>query len=303
MNRPLVFSLPEYRYLQDAFCSQSSFEAGSIENKLFPDGERYLRLQSDVTGRHVILIGGTISDSATLMLYDLATALVKFGAERLIVVIPYFGYATMERASKSGEVVIAKTRARLLSSLPDANFGNHLVFLDLHSDGIPHYLEGNITAAHVYGRRLIIAAAKKLYGDEFVLASTDAGRAKWVQSMANEMRVDAAFVYKRRLDGATTEVTAVSANVAGKNVVLYDDMIRTGSSLMNAGRAYLDAGAKELVAIATHAVLPGDAWMKIKNSGLFKQILCTDSHPRALELAPQGLEILPVASLLLPHCQ
>ncbi len=198
-------------------------------------------------------------------------------------------------------MVIAKTRARLLSAIPPANFGNYVVFVDLHSEGIPHYLEGDITATHIYGRPVVLEAARRLGGNDFVLGSTDAWRAKWVQSLANELRVEAAFVFKRRIDGAHTEVTAVSATVAQRNVVIYDDMIRTGGSLLGAARAYKDAGAGDLVAIATHAVFPGDALQRLQDSGLFVHIVCTDTHPRALELAPQGLEVVSITPLLLPH--
>ena len=77
-----------------------------------------------------------------------------------------------------------------------------------------------------------------------MLACTDAGRAKWVESLANEMGVPASFVFKRRLDGSETEVTGVSAQTSpASSVVIYDDMIRTGGSLIAAARAYRDAGA------------------------------------------------------------
>ncbi|MFN3491513.1 MAG: ribose-phosphate pyrophosphokinase, partial [Anaerolineales bacterium] len=91
-----------------------------------------------------------------------------------------FAYATMERAVRPGEVVTAKTRAALLSAIPPACSGNRIVLLDLHSEGIPHYFEGELTAIHVYGKPIIRALARRLGGDDFVLACTDAGRAKWV---------------------------------------------------------------------------------------------------------------------------
>ena len=95
-----------------------------------------------------------------------------------------------------------------------------------------------------------------------MLASTDAGRAKWVESLAKDLQVDAAFVYKRRTSGSETEITGVSANVAGQRVVIYDDMIRTGGSLLNAAQVYRDAGAVAIDAIATHGVFPGDSLEK-----------------------------------------
>src|SRR5205814_1132047 len=127
-------------------------------------------------------IGGTISDGDTLELYDLATGLVQNGAQSLTLLIPYFGYSTMERPVKPGEVVTAKSRARLLSSLPAAIEGNRVMLLDLHSEGLPYYFEGAMRPVHLYAKAVITAVARRLCGDDFVLACTDAGRAKWVQS-------------------------------------------------------------------------------------------------------------------------
>src|SRR5262249_12242956 len=92
----LVFGTAPYRYLQSAICDNGGFEAGIIEHKSFPDGERYQRIVDDVADRHVAIVGGTIDDTATLELFDLACAAVKEGARTLTLVIPYFGYSTME---------------------------------------------------------------------------------------------------------------------------------------------------------------------------------------------------------------
>ncbi|MFN3491514.1 MAG: beta-ketoacyl synthase N-terminal-like domain-containing protein, partial [Anaerolineales bacterium] len=73
-------------------------------------------------------------------------------------------------------------------------------------------------------------------------------------------------------------VAAVNAQVEGRRVIIYDDMIRTGSSLLGAARAYLGAGASSLAVVATHGVFPGDAFAAIQASGLFTDIACTDSH-------------------------
>jgi ribose-phosphate pyrophosphokinase len=207
----------------------------------------------------------------------------------------------MERAVRPGEVVTAKTRARLLSSIPAASRGNQVFLVDLHVSAIAYYFEGPLRPVHVYAKTVINDAIRRLGGDTFVLACTDAGRAKWVESLANDLSVDAAFVYKRRLDGRRTEVTGVSANVAGKKVVIYDDMIRTGGSLMNAARAYRDAGASSIDAVATHGVFPEDALEKIRASGLFGRIVTTDTHPRAVALQSDFLQVDSIASVLVEH--
>jgi ribose-phosphate pyrophosphokinase len=284
-HRPLVFATRSYDYLAAAVCRAGNLESGPVERRGFPDGERYLRLGVRCHDRDVVVVGGTIGDEDTLELYDLACGAVAWGARRLTVAIPYFGYSTMERSEREGEIVTAKARARLLSSVPAASMGNRVLLLDLHAEGVAHYFEGDTQSTHVYGRPVIAAACKELGGDDYVLACTDAGRAKWVESLANALGVEAAFVYKRRLDGERTEVTGVSAHVPGRVVVIYDDMIRTGGSLLGAARAYLDAGAVRVAAVCTHGLFPGDALGRLAASGALSHIVATDSHPRAVELA------------------
>src|SRR5262249_53671924 len=97
------------------------------------------------------------------------------------------------------------------------------------------------------------------------------------------------------------EVTGVSAQVAGKRVVIYDDMIRTGGSLVDAAAAYRAAGAVAIDAIATHGLFPGDSLAKIRASGLLGTIVVTDSHPRATALAGEFLRVQSIAGLLIQH--
>jgi ribose-phosphate pyrophosphokinase len=301
---PIVFATTAYGYLGAAMCAAAGWQAGAVVRETFPDGERYQRIDCDCADRDVVVVGGTVGEGDTLELYDLACGLVEAGCYRLTIVIPFYGYSTMERAVRPGEIVTAKTRARLLSSIPTASRGNQVYLLDLHVSAVAHYFEGGIRPVHVYGKPIVTAAARRLGGSDFVLACTDAGRAKWVESLANDLGVAAAFVYKRRLDGEHTEVTGVSASCAGKRVVIYDDMIRTGGSLINAAIAYREAGATGIDAIATHGVLPGDSIDKLRRSGLFGRIVVTDSHPRAVALAAAHGDFLAVdsvAGLLVEH--
>lgn len=298
---PVILGLPEYEALQQYLADAVGGERAKVQRHSFPDGERYHRILTNVDRRDVILVGGTHNDAAMLTLYDLACACVKHGARQLNIVIPYFGYSTMERAVKPGEVVVAKTRARMLSAIPPASFGNRVLMLDLHSEGIPHYFEGGVTAVHVYAKSALAPIIRAAGGDDFVLASTDAGRAKWVESLANDLGVEAAFILKRRISGDETRVTAMNANVVGRTVVIYDDMIRTGGSLVNAAAAYRSAGATRMIAVCTHGIFPGDALQRIHDSGLFERVIATDSHPRALALAGQGLELVPVGPLFAAH--
>jgi ribose-phosphate pyrophosphokinase len=296
--KKLLFSTENYSYLKNKILAVSDFEDGKLEIKKFPDGERYLRILSDVNERHVIILGGTVSDSDTLEIYDLASSAVKYGAVSLTLIMPYFGYSTMERAVKYGEVVTAKTRATLFSSIPRTSLGNKIVLVDLHTEGIPHYFESGIRPVHLYSKPIITEACREIYGDDFVLASTDAGRAKWVESLANDMKVNGAFVFKTRISGDETKVTGISADVKNRNVIIYDDMIRTGGSLVQAAQSYKNAGAKDISVITTHGIFVGDGIKKIKDSGIISRIVCTDTHPNAEKLQSDFVRVKTVAGLL-----
>lgn len=299
----LVFSTTDYQYMQAAVCRARGFKAGELEREIFPDGERGLRILSKMQGRDAVVIGGTNSDAGTLELFDLCCGLVTQGVDTLSIVIPYFGYSTQERAVQRGEVVTAKARAILLSAVPRARRTNEVILLDLHTPGISHYFEGYTHSVHLTASELVLDVVQRIakkHGDA-VVACTDAGRAKWVQQLANEAGLTAAFVYKSRKGGSNTAVTGVNADVRGKHVIVYDDMVRTGGSLIQAGHAYKEAGATEITAIATHAVLPGDSLKRIEASGYFSALYCTDSLPQTVQLAaasPKFFKVLPVAGVI-----
>ncbi len=302
-DRVLLFATRAYLYLRDAIAAAGGFTTGDVEVREFPDGERYQRLVHGPSGCDAVLVGGTISDRDTLELYDLAGTLARAGARSLTLVVPYFGYSTMERATRPGEVVTAKSRACLLSSLPPAAFGNRVILVDLHSEGIPYFFEGALQPTHLYAKPVVLEVARRLGGDDFVLACTDAGRAKWVESLANDLGVPASFVFKRRLSGSEVEISAVSAQVEGRRVIIYDDMIRTGGSLLKAAAAYRAAGATSIAAIATHGLFPGDSLTRLADAGLFTGVVVTDTHPRAVAARSSFVEVVSLAPLIAHHLQ
>lgn len=296
--KKLLFHTQNYTYLADKVLAEGDFDEGVVELKNFSDGERYQRILSDVEDRDVVLLGGTVDDTTTMELLDLASSLVSYGADSLSLVVPYFGYATMERAVLPGEVVTAKTRARLLSSIPRSNRGNKIYLFDLHTEGIPHYFEHHLYPVHVYCKDIVMQAARDYGGDNFVLASTDAGRAKWVESLANDLGVGAAFVLKRRLQGDHTEVSAVNADVHGKTVIIYDDMIRSGGSIINAARVYREAGATRIFVITTHGLFINQGLDSLKSCGLIERVVCTDTHPHTQTIQDDFLEVRSIAPLI-----
>lgn len=364
----LVFATSKYEYLKKAMLaanppegytltdgriarSQDKDGTAQLADVPFPDGERYHRIITDVEDRDVLLIGGTIDDVETMELIDLGYGLVDRGAMRLRILVPYFGYSTMERAVYEGELAKAKIRAHQLSSIPRAQNGNTIYLLDLHSEGIPYYFDPDrIRSRHIYAKDLVINAVEKVVREwqeaqnvvvepvcpetddagkvklqirtltchapnvdavfddtsakplDFTLASTDAGRAKWVESLVRDMvkrgiPAHPAFIIKRRMSGTDTEVADISADVAGKLVVIYDDMCRTGGSAIKAAQAYLAKGAVGVILVITHVVMPGGSLDKLKDSKVFFRVVGSDSHPRAVELAGEFLHVESTAQM------
>ncbi|MGK7390356.1 MAG: ribose-phosphate diphosphokinase [Candidatus Cyclobacteriaceae bacterium M2_1C_046] len=294
----ILFHTEKYAYLADKVIKCGNFESGEVEVKKFSDGERYQRIKTGVEQRDIVIIGSTYDDESTLELYDLASATVSYGANSLTLIVPYFGYSTMERAVKPGEVVTAKTRARLLSAIPKSHKGNKIYLFDLHTEGLPHYFENDLQPIHIYCKEIIMDAAREYGGDNFILASTDAGRAKWVESLANDLKVDAAFVLKRRVSNDHMEVSAVNADVEGKTVIIYDDMIRSGGSIVNAAKVYKDAGAEKIYVITTHGLFVKEGLMRIKETLLIEKVICTDTHVNVQNINDPFLEVRSVAGLI-----
>jgi len=296
--KKILFHTQEYQYLAEKLLATDNFEKGELEFSHFSDGESYQRINSTIENRDIILLGGTVNDQSTLQLFDLASSLVSYGANSLSLVVPYFGYSTMERAVKQGEIVTAKTRARLFSAIPRSHKGNKIYLFDLHSEGIQYYFEQDLYPVHVYCKDIVLEAARQYGGDNYVMASTDAGRAKWVESLANDLGVNAAFILKRRLKGDHTEVSAINADVAGKTVVIYDDMIRSGGSIINAAQTYKNEGAGDIYVITTHGLFIDNGIQKLKNSGLIKKIICTDSHVNTHGIDDDFVEVKSIAGLI-----
>ncbi|MBW2627290.1 MAG: ribose-phosphate pyrophosphokinase-like domain-containing protein, partial [Deltaproteobacteria bacterium] len=167
----LLFATERYQELGDDIAGAGDFDLGVVERKIFPDQERYRRIETECAQHDVVLVGGTVDDVDMLEIYDLACGLVHLGAHTLTLVLPWFGYQTMERASKRGEIVAAKNRARLLSSIPAAGSGNRVVLIDLHSEGIPQYFSGDIRPVHLQARSVVLQAIRDFGGEDFVLGA------------------------------------------------------------------------------------------------------------------------------------
>ena len=296
-----LFATEIYRYLQDSILEKNKqFHKGEIETLRFPDGEVYHRIVKPETVRNqpAVLISGTINDAAVMETYNLACELVSEQCSSLHLVIPYFGYSTMERATKSGEVVPAKNIARMLSTIPLSAQGNFIYLIDLHSLGVQYYFEGSVHTIHLISEPIMKEIISGL-GEDIILASTDMGRAKWIEKMSQRLNLESAYLMKERVSGSQTRVIALSANVKGRNVAIYDDMIRSGSSIINAAQAYKEAGANKIYVLTTHGVFVPGALDKMKACGLIERIYCTNTHPNAIQIKDEFVSVKDISSIIM----
>lgn len=322
----VVFSTKSYGYMQDQFhtLAADKLDRGTV----LRDGDGICKgLSLSVEGRDVVIIGGTIDHAETLDLYVIANAAYEAGALSLTLVIPYFGYSTMERGKpEAREAVKASYRARLISSIPRCPMGNRVVMCDLHSEGLPHYFGNGVRATHLYCiKNIIMEMVKDVLGGR--ICTTDAGRGKWAESLVKDInRIlngkgvkpaqlwQAAFALKDRKSGSETELLGVLGDVAGMDIDLFDDMIRRGSTAIDAAKGYrngtagsANSGCKKIRFVASHGILPGTALERLRTSvdhtgaPLFSEVIVTDSHPNAVALAGDFLKVKPIAHMLVAH--
>ncbi len=253
----------------------------------------------------MILVGGLHNNAEIFPTLALAHALSGYGARSLTLVSPFTCYSTAERSVMAGEVVSFKVLARMISNIPGAQAGNCVVFCDLHKEGEERYIEGDLRVSHLYLDRPIVEAIQEVGGDHYKLVSPDLGRAKWIRSHARQLGVGSALVDK---DRSANEVHAevLYGDVSGWDVVLYDDMCRSGSSLREAARICRDHGAGKIYIVVSHGELNGNALQELRNSGLFAGLVTTNSHPKAVELARSGdfagfLSVKSIAGMIAGH--
>ena len=295
-----ILSSKKYEYLKQNILNQGEcFNDVKIESETFPDGEHYWKIVNPEQLRHkpAVYIAGTVDDGSIFELYNLASTLVREQCSSLHIVIPYFGYSTMERAVKEGEVVTAKNIANLISSIPQAPLGNFVYMMDLHSLGTQYYFENTIHPIHLTSWNVIKDMLAQ-FSKDIVLASTDMGRAKWIEKMGNELHLETAYIMKKRISGSKTEVVALNAEVKYKDIIIFDDMIRSGTSLIHAAEAYKNAGANNIYVITVHGIFIAGALEKLKSCGIIKNILCTNTHINAHKMNDEFVKVYDISKVI-----
>jgi ribose-phosphate pyrophosphokinase len=251
--------------------------------KRFPDGEMYLRIGGRLTGEDVVLVQSTRSDEDLLELILLEDAVREAGARRLFVVVPYFGYARQDRPFFPGEPISARTLCHHVELDADA-----VVTVDLHSsDTLKHFTKPAYEAS---GTGAIARLLRERPVD--VLVSPDRGGVDRVQRMAEKLDKPWIGLEKRRIDSEHVELSLparMPVRLEGKHVVILDDVISTGGTIVEAARLLRRERVRAIVAACTHGLFLRDAFERIKAAT--DEIYTTDTLDSPAEKASVAPDI------------
>ena len=241
---------------------------GDSEIRWFQDGEIRAKINESIRGTDVFIIQSTIPPADNLveflMMIDAAS---RASAKRVTAVIPYFGYARQDRKDQPRVSLSAKLVANLISTAG----ANRVLTLDLHSASIQGFFD--IPFDHLYSYVMFADSIKNEAVVDPVVVAPDLGSVKRARAYANRLNTDLALVDKRRAKPNEVNSVTLIGRVKGRDVVIFDDIIDTAGTLCAAADLVRDEGAKNILAVCTHAILSGDAVDRIQQSAISKLIV------------------------------
>ena len=273
-------------------CKIIGTKLGESEVKSFADGEASVSLYETVRGSDVFLVQSTckpVNDSLMELLI-MVDACRRASAGRITAVMPYFGYARQDRKAKSRDPISAKLVANMLT----ASGADRVLTMDLHASQIQGFFDnllGNPVFVDYY--------AKKFGGrcEDMVVVSPDVGSVARARTFAQKLHMSLAIVDKRRQKANQCEVMNVIGDVAGKDCILFDDMIDTAGSICNAAKAIVEVGgATSVYACASHGVLSGPALERLSAS-VIKEVALLNTIPESMGEGCDKIKYLSVAPM------
>ena len=266
-----IFSGNANHKLAEAIANSYGQELGKVTFSRFSDGEFQPSYDETVRGDDVFLIQSTIPPTENLMeLLMMVDAARRASARKIIAVIPYFGFARQDRKDKPRVPIGAKLIANLLT----AAGVDRIVSMDMHADQIQGFFD--LPFDHMYASSIFVPYLQKLNLPNLVMASPDTGGAKRAAAYAKFLNTDLVICFKQRSGVNKIGNMQVIGDVEGKDVVLVDDIIDTGGTIAKAANLMLEQGATSVRALATHAVLSGNAYKNIRESAL-TEVIFSDS--------------------------
>ncbi len=279
--------------LAKAICRELKVPMAESVVGRFSEGEVRLKINENVRGKDVFVVQPTCppTNDNLMELLMMLDALRRASARRITAVIPYYGYARQDRKDQPRVPITAKLVANLITTA-----GAHRVLtMDLHAGQIQGFFD--IPLDHLFAITVFEQYIRRKRLKSLVVVSPDVGGIKMARAYAKRLEAGLAIVDKRRNTPESTEVMHILGEVKGRTCLLVDDLIATGSSLVEAAEALHKAGATEVYACVTHPILSGPARSRIASSRL-KELIVTDTIPLREESRRSKITVLSVAPLL-----
>ncbi len=294
MDKLAIFSGSAHPELAKDICKYLKVKLSDALVGKFSEGETRVKINENIRGKDVFIVQPTCPppNDNLMELLIMIDALKRASANRITAVIPYFGYARQDRKDQPRVPSTAKLVANLLTTAG----ASRVLTMDLHAGQIQGFFD--IPVDHLFAIGVFIEYFEKLKIEDLVVVSPDVGSIKMARAYAKRLSAGLAIIDKRRDSPDKTEVMHILGEVEGKNAIIADDLIATGSSLVEAVDALKKAGAKTIRAAITHGVLSPPAIERINKCEGLKELLITDSIPKARERQSPRIKVLSVANLL-----
>lgn len=275
-------------------CATLDVPLAKAEVKRFSDGEISVQISESVRGRDVFIIQstGAPSNDNLMELLIMTDALRRSSASSITAVVPYFGYARQDRKAAPRVPITA----RLVANMYETAGIDRVVTIDLHAGQIQGFFD--IPVDNLYGSIIFKEYIKSKHLKNPVIASPDIGGVARARYFAQKMGLEMVIVDKRREKANVAEVMNIIGDVAGKDVIMIDDMVDTAGTMVKAAAALKKNGATSVMACATHAVLSGKAYDNIDGGELDELIVSNTlvSKPnkkiKVLTVAPLFAEVI-----------
>lgn len=285
-----IFSGTKSRYLAERIANELGLELGKMNIQRFADGEFEVSYEESIRGAEVYLVQSTFPNSDNLMeLLLMIDAARRASAKTVAAVIPYFGWARQDRKDKPRVSIAAKLVANLLSSAGI----DRVITMDLHADQIQGFFD--VPVDHLYASSVFIPTMEQMHIPDMVIASPDVGGAKRSNSYAKYFNTSLVLCHKQRAKANVVETMTIIGDVVGKNVVLVDDMIDTAGTICKAAEIMKQAGAKSVIALASHAIMSDPATERI-NASAIDRVMFTNSIPYDTSRS-EKVEVVDIARL------
>ena len=248
-------------------------ELGDSDVLTFSDGEFQPSYNESVRGATVFIVQSTFPPTDNLFeLLLMIDAAKRASAHRVIAVMPYFGWARQDRKDKPRVSIGAKLVANMLA----AAGCDRVMTCDLHADQIQGFFDFPVD--HIYASAVFLPYLEKLNIDNLAIAAPDMGGAKRANAYARYLQCPVIICHKSREKANVVGSITAIGDVAGKNVIIVDDMIDTAGTLAKAANVLKDMGALSVRACATHPVFSGPAYDRIAESAL-EEVIVADTIP------------------------